>query len=111
MEYKYENKFHGSIGFINDDVEIFVIKENIFNRIFNPHFYLYNHKTDTFERIKFKDIETIDNNKDLVEFLNTVREYSLNREMYILSRTYYIDLITEWEINNNKKLTRRFILI
>lgn len=111
MKYKHENRFSGSIGFINDDVEIFVVKENLFNRILNPHFYLYNHDTEKIEKYEFKDIDGIGKNKELTDFLNTVREYSLDREMHTFSRTYYVDLITEWEIHNNRRMSRRFILI
>ena len=98
----YENSFPGSIGFINDETEIFVIKENILNQIFNPHFYLYNHRNKEITKIRFGDIENIESNSELISFLNKTREYSLDRDRYAFSRTYYDDLISEWEIFNRK---------
>lgn len=104
----YENAFPGGIGFVNVTTEIFVIKENPFYRWFCPHFYLYNHKTNQVQRYCFNAPDNW--TKDTINFLNTIRPYSLNTERYILMRTYYEDLIAEWEINNKMRIRRRFIL-
>ena len=109
MEYKYESTVPGSIGFIDENTEIYVIKENTFARIFSPHFFLYNHQTKEILKFRFKDLNTCPT--EVLTFLDTIRSYSLDRTQYALSRTYYIDLIAEWEIVNKQYLYRKFLWI
>ncbi len=103
----YENHFPGSIGFITPDTEIFVVRENFIHRLFFPRFFLYNHKTNTTQAFLFKEIDKGD--QCLLDFLNTVRDYSLDRERWPLIRTYYDDLISEWEINNKRCFPRKYM--
>ena len=103
----YESLFPGSIGFINSDTEIFVTRENFIHRLFCPHFFLYNHKTNTTQAFLFKEIDKCD--QYLLDFLNTIRYYSLDSNCWPLIRTYYDDLISEWEINNKRHFPRKYM--
>lgn len=104
---KYENKRPSSIGFVNPTTEIFVSKENLFCRLFQPHYYLYDHETDVTKAFAFSDIDSYE--PQVLNFFNTVRAYSLDRDSYPLIRTYYEDLIVEWEIVNKCLMKRKFI--
>lgn len=103
----YENRFPGSIGFVTESTEIFVEKENLYNRLNRPHFYLYNHETDEIQQFRFDEIERCD--PHLLDFLNTVRYYSTDSSRWPLIRTYYDDLISEWEIVNKCYFRRKFM--
>ena len=104
---RFENKYPSSIGFINPTTEIFVVKEKLICRLFGPHFYLYDHETGKVKSFLFSDIDSYE--PQILDFFNTVREYSLDRERYPLIRTYYDDLIVEWEIANKCLMKRKFI--
>lgn len=104
---KYENKHPSSIGFVNPTTEIFVVKENLFFRLFRPHYYLYDHKTGVTKAFVFSDIDSYE--PQVLNFFNTVRAYSLDRDRYPLIRTYYEDLIVEWETANKCLMRRKFI--
>lgn len=109
MDYKFESAFPGGIGFVNEDAEIYVRKENLFARNFCPHFFLYNHATGEIQKVRFTQLDSC--NEEVLIFLNTIRTYSLDRTRHALSRTYYIDLITEWEIVNKQPMKRKFLWI
>lgn len=94
--HKHEEKFPGSIGFINDDVEIFVVRESLFSQLFCPHFHLYNHETQEIQSFRFNQL--VNCSLEVRSFLGTTRAYSQDKEKYLLPRTYYVDLVTEWEI-------------
>ena len=104
---KYENRYPGSVGFFDPDTEIFVIKESILPKLFNPHFYTYNHRSKEIQKYCFKQIEQCP--PQLLEFLNTIRNYSTNREHWPLNRNYYDDLVCEWETVNKCYIHRRFV--
>lgn len=104
---RFENKYPSSIGFINPTTEIFVVKEKLICRLFSPHFHLYDHETGKVKSFLFSDIDSYE--PQILNFFNTVREYSLDRERYPLIRTYYDDIIVEWEIANKCLMKRKFI--
>lgn len=104
---KYENNYPGSIGFVNQTTEIFVAKESIFCRLFCPHFHLYNHETHRVTSFLFSEIDNCE--QQVLDFLNTVRIYSVENNKHSLIRTYYEALIAEWEIVNKCYFKRRFM--
>lgn len=106
---KYENRFPGSVGFVNDSTEIFVARENLFNRLFCPHFHLYDHESGEIQIFRFDQLDKC--STETLNFLGTIRAYSLNTEQCILPRTYYIDLVTEWETLNKSYMRRKFLWI
>lgn len=104
---KHDNRFPGSIGFVNEDSELFVVKENLLARLFCPHFYLYDHRSREVQTFKFLEIGKC--SAEVLDFLNTVRYYSTDSSLWPLYRTYYDDLISEWEIVNKCRFRRRFM--
>lgn len=106
---KYENRFPGSVGFINDSTEIFAVRENLFNKLFRPHFHLYDHENGEIQTFRFDQLDKC--STEVLNFLGTTRAYSLNKERCMLPRTYYIDLVTEWEILNGCYMRRKFLWI
>ena len=103
----YENRFPGSIGFIDANTEVFVVREKLMHRLFRPHFFLYNHKTSSIQSLLFAEIDKCD--QSLLNFLNTVRYYSLDNNCWPLIRTYYDDLISEWEVCNKRFFPRKYM--
>lgn len=104
---KHDNIFPGSIGFVNENCEIFVVKENLVARLFCPHFYLYDHQSREIQMFRFNSIDQC--SAEILDFLNTVRYYSTDSSFWPLYRTYYDDLISEWEVVNNCRFRRKFM--
>lgn len=104
---RYENRYPGSIGFINPTTEIFVIREPFFYRRFRPRFFLYNHQSNCITRYFFLEIDKCP--MEVLNFLNTVRFYSIDSKSPALYRTYYDDLISEWEVVNKCLFQRKFM--
>lgn len=107
--HKYENKFPSGIGFVNETVEVFVVRENLFSKLFRPHFHLYNHATEEIRSVRFDQLDSC--SQEVLTFLGTTRAYSLDRKRFLLPRTYYEDLVAEWEIINKWRIARRFLWI
>lgn len=102
----FENKFPGGIGFINGHIEVFVVKENLYNQLFVPHFHLYDHVTGNIQTLRFDKLDRCSQN--VLYFLGTIRKYSMNPESCTLPRSYYDDLM---EIVNKRPMRRKFIWI
>ena len=102
-----ENRYPGSIGFFDPDTEVFAVREGLFARVFRPHFFTYNHLTGEIQKYRFDELSKC--GSSLLEFLNTVRYYSTDRERWPLNRTYYDDLVGEWEVVNKCYMRRKFM--